>query len=345
MRRSIPLLLAAALGALAARAAAPTAQARPDAPGPPDFAAVAARAEPGVVYVQNWLKRPRDVPDPGEPSATVDSVGSGFVWAPDGWIVTNRHVTEGAKQLVVDVHGRGRFLATQVGEDRVADVALLKIDATGLVPLAVGDPRSLRVGQWVLAAGSPYRLARSFSVGIVSGLNRSDVGVNPEGYEDFIQTDAAVNLGNSGGPLLDGEGRVVGMNTAILSRTAGNQGIAFAVPIDVVLEAVEQLRAGRPVRRTWIGAVVRQAPIPVAMSLPGGAGVEVLRFQDPSEAAPAKRAGLKAGDVILRVDGVPVGTKAELQRLIWSKRPGTTVRIDAWRDRAAFATTCVLGER
>jgi serine protease Do len=219
---------------------------------------------------------------------------------------------------------------------------VLKIDATGLVPVAVGRPRALRVGQWLLAAGSPYRLGRSFSVGIVCGLDRSEVGVNPDGYEEFIQTDAAVNLGNSGGPLLDAGGRVVGMNTAILSRTGGNQGVAFAVPIDVVGQAVEQIRTTGRVVRTTLGATVRSVAPENAVSLPGGGGVEVVRFADDS---PARRAGLRAGDVILAVDGRQTKSRGALQRLVWERSAGssTVLRIRRGAELLDATVTLSLG--
>jgi S1-C subfamily serine protease len=344
MRRLAPLAVAVLAGALLARVAGPgaTSVAAESPSGPPDFTAVVARAEPGVVHVVNYLGVPRAVPEPGEPAPESDNVGSGFVWTSDGWIVTNRHVTAGARRILVEIHGRGWFPARLVGTDRVADVAVLKIEATGLVPVVAGSPRALRVGQWLLAAGSPYRLGRSFSVGIVCGLDRSEVGVNPDGYEEFIQTDAAVNLGNSGGPLLDATGRVVGMNTAILSRTGGNQGVAFAVPIDVVSTAVEQIRKTGHVVRTTLGATVRSVAPENAVSLPGGGGVEVVRF---AEESPARRGGLKPGDVILAVDGRATKSRGALQRLVWERPAGSqsVLRIRRGAELLDATVTLVLG--
>jgi serine protease Do len=309
--------------------------------GPPDFAEAAERAEPGVVQVTNLLEKPRSIRDADGPEGGRDFVGSGFVYSPDGLVVTNGHVVTGAQAIFVDVKGRAPMPARVVAYDSVVDVALLRVDATGLVPLALGDPRSLRVGQWVIAAGSPYRLPRSFSVGIVSALGRSDV-VSSEGYEDYIQTDAAVNVGSSGGPLLDAAGRVVGMNTAILSRSGLNQGIALALPIDVVRDVVEQLRTTGRVIRSSLGLVVRSADVLVASRLPGGQGVEVTRFE---EGSPGRRAGLQAGDVILEVDGTPVGSKNALQRVVWSRPPGATVQVKFWRGDRALTVAAVLGAR
>lgn len=306
--RSVPLALGClVLGALLARAlsgGAP-AQADPSAGAAPDFSAVVARAEGAVVHVQSYLARPRLVPEPDDRGSGDDAIGAGFVYGSDGWIVTNRHVPSGSAGLYVHVLGRGWFEARLVGSDPVVDVAVLKIEAQGLPTLPVGNPRALRKGQWVLAAGSPYRLSRSFSVGIVSGLERSDVGT-PVPYEDFIQTDAAINLGSSG----------------------GNQGIGFAVPIDVIVPVVEALRQGRPLSRPSIGAFVRDLAAREAIAVPGGAGQLVTRFTDDSA---ARRAGLEAGDVVLRVDGTPTPSRGVLLRAIWSKPVGSTVSLDVWR--------------
>ena len=211
-----------------------------------------------------------------------------------------------------------------MGDDKTTDVALLKVEVQGrpLTPLPIGDPRALRVGQWVLAAGTPNRLPRSFSVGIVSGLERSDTGANPSGYEDFIQSDAAINLGGSGGPLLDAAGRVVGLNTAILSRTGGFQGVSLSVPIDVVMETAQMLRERRDASRPTIGVRVRAAEPIQAVRLPGGAGLVVVEFLEESS---AKRAGVQRDDVILAVDGVPTPTRGALQRLLWSRTRGAAV--------------------
>ena len=323
------------------RASGTRVDAEPNSSGPPDFAAVVERALPGVVHVHNYLARVRDVPEPGEHSANDDNVGSGFVWSADGWILTNRHVTEGAKQILVEIEGRGWFPAVERGSDPMVDVALLKIDADGLVPLPIGSPRTVRRGQWVLAAGSPYRLPRSFSVGIVSGLERSDV-VNPNGYEDYIQTDAAINIGSSGGPLLDAGGRVIGLNTAILSRSGGNQGIAFAVPIDVVLQAAEQLRARGTIVRSTLGVVVRAASPLESLRLPGGGGLYVTRFATES---PARKAGLEEGDVILTVDGVATPSRGPLLRTIWTKRGGTVVALEFLRGNQRLVSKATLIER
>jgi S1-C subfamily serine protease len=211
-------------------------------------------------------------------------------------------------------------------------VALLRVEASGLPTLAVGNARALRKGQWVLAAGSPYRLPRTFTAGIVSGLERSDV-VNPTGYEDYIQTDAAINLGNSGGPLMDAHGRVVGMTTAILSRSGGNQGIGFAVPIDVVVAVAEQLRQRGSVQRPTLGVVVRTTTPREGLGIPGGEGMVVTRFADESS---GRRAGLREGDVILRADGTPTGSRGALLRTVWAKG-GQPVTLEVLRGGQVLA--------
>jgi S1-C subfamily serine protease len=211
------------------------------------------------------------------------------------------------------------------------------------VPLPIGAPRALRLGQWVIAAGSPYRLPRSFTVGIVSGLERSDVGT-PNPYEDYIQTDAAVNVGSSGGPLLDASGRVVGVNTAILSRTLGNQGISFALPIDVVVPSFESIRAtGRPPRRASVGASVRDLAAREGIAVPGGAGQVVTRVAEDS---PARRAGLEEGDVIVAVAGVPTPSRGALLRTLWAQGAGgRPLPFDVWRRGQTFRATLTPIER
>jgi serine protease Do len=288
------------------------------------------RAEASVVAIQTHLERPRAVSG-SDDASPLGSPGGGFVYTSDGLVVTSKHMVDGARVVYVDVPRKGRFEGRVLAVDPMVDVALLRIDAKDLVPLAVGDPRSLRVGHWVLAVGSPYSLARSWSVGIVSGLHR-DPGVF-EHYEDFIQTDAAINVGNSGGPLLDAAGRVVGLSTAILSRSGGNQGIGFAFPIDVVLEAVEQLRTTGRVRRGSIGVTVR--------TLPAEVGLQVTDFAEDS---PGRRAGLERGDVILRVDGARVFTKAALQRAVWPKGGGKAT-LEVWRDGKTFSVETSVAVR
>jgi serine protease Do len=333
MRRLVLVALALLVGHLATRApgrgtALAGAEPQDLASG---FSPVIERADPGVVTITTRLERPRAVAGADEPSP-LGSPGGGFVYSSDGLVVTSRHLIEGARVIYVDVHRRGRFEARLLAVDTAVDVALLRVDAQGLSPLPIGDPSSLRVGHWVLAVGNPYGLARSWSAGIVSGLHR-DPQIY-DGYEDFIQTDAAINIGNSGGPLLDASGRVVGLSTAILSRSQGNQGIGFAFPIDVVAQAVEQLRTTGRVRRATLGIVVR--------TLPGEVGLQVVRFAEDS---PGRRAGLREGDVILKVDGTRVPTKAALQRAVWDKPSGGRVVLEIWREGTTSTVESGVSDR
>ncbi len=284
------------------------------APGPVDFSAVVARAEGSVAHVTTLRG--------GEqaPRSRDDAVGAGFVYSSDGLVITSRHILQGAKRVFVQLEGHAAKEARVLGLDDATDVALLKVDLSGLRPLALGDARSLRKGEWVLAAGSPFHLPRSFSVGIVSGLGRAGVGTRLKGYEDFIQTDAASNVGNSGGPLINASGEVVGMMTAILSRTGRSQGVGLAVPIGAVLDSVRRLQGGAPAARPSLGVVVREQGARASRT----AGLVVTRFL-PN--APGREAGLEVGDLILEVAGVAVPRVADLQRAVWARTAGTTVPV------------------
>jgi S1-C subfamily serine protease len=277
--------------------------------GPPDFADVIARANPSVVRVSTRTSRE------ARTGSRDDGVGGGFVVRADGLILTSRHVVAGAQRVIVTIPDRGTVDAQVAATDEATDVALLRVPVRGLTPLPFGDPSTLRVGAWVLAGGAPYALENSWSIGIVSGLHRSRVGVGRASYQDFIQTDAAANLGNSGGPLLDGNGRAVGLMTAILSRTGGHQGVGLAVPMDAVRSALARLLGGRAPARPRLGVRVRE----VAVRGDVGGGLVVTGF-DPG--SPAPRAGLQAGDVILAAAGAVVLRPADLQRLVWGRKAG-----------------------
>ena len=312
MTRRLVLALALVAVALAVHRVGPS----PDVEAAPasGLADMVARVDPGVVHVTTVLEGERAA------QSRDDAVGAGWVFDAGGWIVTSRHTLRAARAVRVSIEGRGTFDAQVVGQDEITDVAVLKIAAEGLVRLVTGDPRRLRKGDPVYAVGSPFHLARSWSAGIVSGLHRSQVGVNLKGFEDFIQTDAAANLGNSGGPLVDERGEVVGMMTAILSRSGRSQGVSLAVPADVVMEVARRLQRGESVRRTTIGVVVRE----VDTRGTGQVGLVVTRFETSS---PAMAAGLRAGDVIESVDGQPQHSVADLQRAVWAKARGQTVSV------------------
>ena len=296
------------------------------AAGPPDFADVVDRANPSIARITTRTSRPA----PG--SSRDDGVGGGFVVASDGLILTSGHVVGGAKRIIVTLPGREPVDGTVVGRDDATDVALLRVPLRGLTPLAVGAPRRLRVGQWVLAAGSPYNLPNSWSVGIVSGLGRANVGIGARVFRDFIQTDAAANLGNSGGPLLDADGRVVGVMTVIFSRTGGHQGVGLAVPVDVALQAVDRMRrGGRPAPRPTLGVRVRPLPMQGGLSITGF---------DPGSAAQA--AGLRVGDVILMAAGRATPRSADLQRVVWGLQRGSALEVTFRRGNRRMVQSVVL---
>lgn len=302
MRRSFPTVLILALGWLLGHLEAGPAPVL--ASGPSDFAAAAEAAGASIVHVSTQL--------PGH--SRDDAVGSGFVLSSDGLIVASRHVLAGAQKVFVSVAGQPPVRAEVLGYDERVDVALLQVPLTGLRPLAIGSTQGLKPGHWVLACGSPYGLERSWSAGIVSGLHRRGVATHPNTYEDFIQTDAAANLGNSGGPLLDTSGRALGMVTQILTRAGGFQGISLATPIEAVMEAVGRLRDRRGGARPSLGLVVVDTP----------RGVEITRVPPGS---PAASAGVVSGQLIRAVSGTLIRSAADIERALWGRRAGDRVEI------------------
>ena len=309
--RVFPLGIAFVLGVTAASLLAPRGAVGEG--GPADFATVVATSDGAIAHVTTLMD------GEAQPRSRDDAVGAGFVYTADGLVVTSRHILQGAKRVFVQLKGHEIQEARIVGVDDATDVALLKVNLAGLRPLVLGDARTLRKGQWVLAAGSPFHLPRSYSVGIVSGLGRSGVGTQLKGYEDFIQTDAASNVGNSGGPLLNASGEVVGMMTAILSRTGRSQGVGLAVPIGAVVDSLRRMQ-GTAAPRPTMGVVVREQE--GRASRP--AGLLVTRFLP---GAPAQAAGLQVGDLILEVGGIAMRRVADLQRVVWSKPSGTTLPV------------------
>lgn len=268
------------------------------------------------------------------------SLGSGFIISPDGYLLTNAHVVDGADEITVRLTDKREFRARIIGADTRSDVALLKIDAAGLPVARLGDPNSLRVGEWVVAIGSPFGFDNSVTAGIVSAKGRS---LPQENYVPFIQTDVAINPGNSGGPLFNMKGEVVGMNSQIYSRSGGYQGIAFAIPIDVAMEIQGQLRANGRVNRGRIGVVIQEVTRDLADSfgLPKATGAIVSSVESGS---PAEKAGIQTGDVILKFDGKTVGTSSDLPRLVGTTRPGTRVALQVWRKGSNREVGITVGE-
>ncbi len=349
---------AAALGMLAAAAAAPAALF-----GLPDFTRLVEENGPAVVNISTSQKvvRPRmprglEIPDLPEdspfhdffrhffkdlpPQYDVRSLGSGFIISADGDILTSAHVIDNASEIVVRLTSRDEYEAKVVGMDRRSDVALLKIEARDLPVVRIGDPGKLKVGEWVLAIGSPFGFDSSATAGIVSAKGRS---LPNETYVPFIQTDVAINPGNSGGPLFNLKGEVVGINAQIYSRTGGFMGLSFAVPIDLAMRVAEQLKRDGHVRRGWLGVVIQTVTRAHAkafkMDKPRGALVA-----DILAGSPAAKSDLKVGDVIVEFDGHPVPHSAGLPPLVGSTPVGKRVAVKVLRDGKPRTLYVTIGE-
>ncbi len=256
------------------------------------------------------------------------ALGTGFIISSDGYVVTNNHVVQEASEVVVKLKNGKEYKAEVIGTDEKLDVGLLKIKATGLHPVHLGDSDKLRVGDWVVAIGNPFGLEQTVTAGIVSAKGRV-IGAGP--YDSFIQTDAAINPGNSGGPLFNDKGEVVGINTAIYSRSGGNNGIGFAIPINMASSVIDELRATGHVTRARLGvyiAGVDKATME-ALGLKNKHGALVRQVENASA---ADKAGIKAGDVIVAVDGKPIKKVNELPMKIASHRPGDKVKLVLMRD-------------
>ena len=285
----------------------------------------------------------RNFPGPREPQSRGQGrgVGSGFIVDPDGVVLTNAHVVAGAGEVTVRLSDRREFKARVVGTDRQTDVAVLKIDAKGLPAVRIGQAREVSVGQWVVAIGSPYGLENTVTAGIVSATSRA---LPSEGYVPFIQTDVAVNPGNSGGPLFNLAGEVVGINSQIYSRTGGWKGLSFAIPIDVAVKVKDQLLAHGTVTRARLGIGIQEVDHALARSfgLDEPRGAVITSVED---AGPAAAAGLKSGDVVLSIDGQPILHTIDLARTVAERRPGETVKLEIWRERRARTIGATLGRQ
>jgi serine protease Do len=269
---------------------------------------------------------PRQQPGPG-PRNEARSLGSGFIISADGYILTNAHVIEGADEINVRFTDKREFKAKVIGADRRTDIAVIKIEAAGLPAVRFGDPSKLKVGEWVVAIGSPFGFENTVTAGIVSAKGRS---LPQENFVPFIQTDVAINPGNSGGPLFNMRGEVVGVNSQIYSRTGGFMGLSFAIPIDVALDIQKQLREKGRVARGRIGVVIQEVTRDLATSFglerPRGALVNSVE-----KGSPADKAGVEATDIILAFDGKPVESSSDLPRLVGSTRPGSQSMLEVWR--------------
>jgi serine protease Do len=265
-------------------------------------------------------------------------VGSGFILSADGYIMTNAHVVRGADEVTVTLTDKREFKAKIIGADQRTDVALVKIEATGLPSVKIGDPNRLRVGEWVIAIGSPFGLDNTVTAGIVSAKGRETGDFLP-----FIQTDVAVNPGNSGGPLLNMRGEVVGINSQIYTRTGSFAGISFAIPIDEATRVGDQLRASGRVQRGRIGVRIDQVTKDLAegLGLPRAQGALVAGVE---AGTPADKAGIKEGDVILKFDGKNVERSTDLPRLVGATKPGNRSTVELWRKGKPVTVTLTVGE-
>lgn len=305
-----------------------TAQAIPMIPGVPEHDPFAE------------LFRRFGVPAPMPREQEMHSLGSGFLISADGYILTNAHVVDAADKITVRLTDKREFKAKVIGADRRTDVALIKIEASGLPKVNQGDPASLKVGEWVLAIGSPFGFDSSVTAGIVSGKGRS---LQQENFVPFIQTDVAINPGNSGGPLFNMKGEVVGINSQIYSRSGGYMGLSFAIPIDVAMEVANQLRANGKVTRGRIGVVIQEVTKELAdlFGLHGNSGALISAVE---KGGPADKAGIQASDVILKFDGKVVHDSKDLPRIVAATQPGSKVTVQLWRKGANKELTITVAE-
>ena len=268
---------------------------------------------------------PRSPEMPGDGESRPRGIGSGFILNADGYVMTNAHVVDGVDEVVVTLADKREFKAKIIGADKRSDVALVKIDASGLPTVRIGDVSKLKVGEWVIAIGSPFGLESTVTAGIVSAKSRDTGDLLP-----LIQTDVPINPGNSGGPLINMRGEVVGINSQIYSRSGGYMGISFAIPIDEATRVSEQLRTGGRVIRGRIGVVIERVSRDVSESIGLGKPIGAL-VRTVESGGPADRAGVEAGDIITKVDARPVESSVELPRIIGGIKPGAKATLQVFR--------------
>src|SRR5216117_3535429 len=310
------------------------------------FASVAEHVKPAVVFIKSERRErvsSRRLPPgfedffqvPRHPQIEQGS-GSGFIVSQDGYILTNNHVVQGADRVTIRLYDNREFTAKTIGTDPNTDIAVIKIQTTGLPTVRLGDADSTKIGNWVLAIGNPLGEAFTFTVtaGIVSAKGRGLQGLNAGGLaiQDFIQTDAAINPGNSGGPLVNVRGEVIGINAAIASETGYNQGYGFAIPINLARTVMQQIVASGRVERAVIGVMIQEVRPEDAQAV-GDRDIRGVVVQDFStDESPAKKAGIQQGDVITEVDGRPIEYGAQLQQIVGFKKPGETVSVTVLRE-------------
>jgi serine protease Do len=271
-----------------------------------------------------------------------EGMGSGVIVSPEGYILTNNHVIDGANDVRVTLADRREFKARVVGSDPKTDIAVLKIDAQNLQPIVIGESDKLQVGDYVLAVGNPFGLGKTVTMGIVSATGRANLGI--EDYENFIQTDASINPGNSGGALVNERGELMGINTAILSHgSEGNQGIGFAVPVSVAHNVMNQILKDGRVTRSYLGVMAQDVSPAIAKAF-HETEVRGALIGDVSPNSPAQKAGLEKGDIILEINGKPVNDGAQLRMNVSLMQPGTTVTVKVLRDGQARDFSVRLAE-
>lgn len=268
------------------------------------------------------------------------SLGSGFILSSDGYVMTNAHVVRGGDEVMVKLSDKREFKAKIIGTDLRTDVALLKIDATGLPKITVGNPDLLKVGEWVVAIGSPFGLENTMTAGIVSAKGRA---LPQENFVPFIQTDVAINPGNSGGPLFNLKGEVVGINSQIYSRTGGYMGLSFAIPIDVAIDVSKQLKATGKVTRGWLGIGIQELTKELAESF-GMKNTNGALVASVEKGSPAEKGGLQVGDVITKFDGKAINTSSDLPRIVAATAPGKSAPVTVLRKGANRTLSIALGE-
>lgn len=275
-----------------------------------------------------------------QPDYKSQSLGSGFIISSDGYVLTNAHVINEADEVIVKLADKREFKAKIIGADKRTDVALLKIDATGLPKVIIGDSAKLKVGEWVAAIGSPFGLENTMTAGIVSAKGRA---LPQENFVPFIQTDVAINPGNSGGPLFNLAGEVVGINSQIYSRSGGSMGLSFAIPIDVAIDVSNQLKANGKITRGWLGIAIQEITKELAesFSMKNTNGALVAGVE---KNGPADKGGLEAGDVITKFDGKPIGVSADLPRAVGATKPGKIAAVEILRKGSVKTLNIGVGE-
>lgn len=336
--------------------------------GLPDFTVLAEKQGPAVVNISiTQVSRRSAMPFPGMPNDEhlqeffkrfgipgvpgapnqgggreykSQSLGSGFIISQDGYILTNAHVVNAADEVLVKLSDKREFKAKIIGADKRTDVALIKIEATNLPKVKIGNPEKLKVGEWVAAIGSPFGLENTMTAGIVSAKGRA---LPQENYVPFIQTDVAINPGNSGGPLFNLAGEVVGINSQIYSRSGGSMGLSFSIPIDVAIDISNQLKDSGRVSRGWLGVSIQELTKDLADSF-GMRNAKGALIAGVEKGSPAEKGGLEAGDVIVKFDGHSIDTSSDLPRVVGMTKPNKMVKVDVLRKGRKKSLNFRIGE-